>query len=116
MQQLVRSIEKEFPELKWEQLEPDDITRMLFHLTGTVYTFAVASDARWGEGGEIKNMIGKNHEGFFQLMPHTLDDGFFDWYCEKREEYQFFETKENAALHFIYYWMKWDKLGRPKPF
>jgi hypothetical protein len=53
------------------------------------------------------------HGTFWQLMPVNSDDGFFDWYCWVRENYQFFKTKEICALYFIKYWTYWVRQGKP---
>ena len=104
-------------ELLKQELSEKDMMVLLFNLTGHLYTFAVGSDLRWGNSDEIVNSSPeRNPEGFYQLMPKTIDDGFFDWYCYNREDYQFFETQENCVLHFIFYWSKWEKLDKPKPF
>lgn len=103
-------------ELANKKLNDHEITALLFNLTDCIYTFASSSDMRWGKDGKVKHMDKSHPDGFYQLMPDSLDDGFFDWYCYNREDQQFFETKENATLHFIYYWMKWNNAGKPKPF
>lgn len=88
---------------------------LLFNITGQLYSFAVGSAMRWVRNAKVQHS--PDHEdGYFQLMPDTHDDGFFDWYCANRENEQFFEKKEHAALHFIYYWMEWEKLGKPQAF
>ncbi len=77
----------------------DDYTNYLLDITGYEYLFAVASVRMWGN---------KEERGtFYQLMPDSLDDGFFDWYCDKCPYYQFFKLKTEATLRFIKYWLEW---------
>lgn len=49
---------------------------------------------------------------FYQLMPNTIDDGFFDWYCYVQPNNQFFRTKEMCILYFIKYWTEWSRKGK----
>lgn len=99
-----------FQDLPNEKLSDKELIAILFNLTGQVYTFATASDMRWGANGEVLDNGKPGYEkGFYQLMPASLDDGFFDWYCLKREEYQFFKTREGCTLHFINYWFQWKR-------
>lgn len=101
---------EQFPDLVNHDLTEDDITRILHTVTGYIYTFATASVMRWGKKGRIEEMDTTTFpDGFWQLMPDTIDDGFFDWYCEHRVDQQFFASPQTAALHFIYYWMQWDR-------
>lgn len=105
-----------FGDINSHHLTEKDITNLLYRQTGCIYTFATSSELRWGKDGEIMRINEKNPNGFFQLMPHAMDDGFFDWYCNHREHFQFFISKESATLHFIHYWLKWKSTGKPKPF
>ena len=90
-----------------QKLSDMELIALLTNLTGYIYTFANGAHQRWGENGKIKKAGENNPDGFFQLMPHTKDDGFFDWYSDNRSEYQFFKSKNKAVLHFIFYWTKW---------
>lgn len=95
-------------ELTKHDLSERDITRILHSLTGQVYTFATASGMRWGKDGKVERMGEDFPNGFYELMPHATNDGFFDWYCDRRMEHQIFVSQEIAALHFIYYWLEWS--------
>lgn len=79
-------------------------------ITGHAYSFAITSARMWGKSDVEHTNIAE--EPFYQLMPHHLDDGFFDWYCYVREYYQFFKTKEMCIIHFVFYWDLWNKNGR----
>lgn len=92
-----------FIDLPNQQLNDREITVILYNLTGCFYSFAAATDMKWGENGEEKT---SNLE-FYQLMPDSEDGGFFDWYCDVRTYHQFFDRKEDAVLHFINYWFQW---------
>jgi hypothetical protein len=82
-----------------------DVTIYLLEITGFPYSFAQASSRKWGsEEAEIE------HGDFYQLMPDSLDDGFFDWYCETSPYMQFYTTWEECTLIFVYQWMKWREL------
>jgi hypothetical protein len=71
---------------------------------------------RWGKVDKFESMGDVFPDAFYQLMPDTMDDGFFDWYCHHRDDQQFFASSETCALHFIYYWMQWNKMGKPEAF
>lgn len=114
MSQIIHKIVDE--QIATETIAEKQISAILYNVTGQLYTFAVASMMRWGAGGKISHINDRNPNGFYQIMPHKTDDEFFNWYCWKREDYQFFQTKEAAALHFIYYWTQWSGLGKPKLF
>ncbi len=101
----------------------------LREVTGHNYVFAVASSQAWGllptieeEEEETEQYEEKQprpnvrNVTCYQLMPDTVDDGFFDWYCYERDYYQFFQSREMCAAYFLKFWIIWDKLGRPKPF
>lgn len=107
----------------------DDVRNFLKEVTGFDYSFAVTSSRVWGR--RVKK-FGKNEdeileyeaiaaedvqEGtFYQLMPDGLDNGFFNWYCYEREDYQLFKSKEMCVAYFLKFWMIWNALGHPKPF
>ena len=99
-----------FPE---EQLTEKEYSFLLFTLTDQYYTFANCASAYWGKEGESKPERWGS-EAYYQLMPKTTDDGFFDWYIEVRQYYQFFETRHDCVLQFIFYWNTWVKSGKPK--
>ena len=105
-----------FKELNSHDLSEENITMILYNLTGYVYTFAVSTSMRWGKYGNVEEMGDIFPDGFVQLMPRAQDDGFFDWYCYHREDQQFFVSRETCALHFIHYWMRWVSIGKPSPF
>jgi hypothetical protein len=74
----------------------------LQQITRVNYTFAMASQRKWGANGPIE------YGQFYQIMPDGIDTGFFDWYCIDRPYYQFFTSMEAAVLHFVYYWHVWS--------
>lgn len=84
-----------------ESLPDIQIEKLLKSITGFSYSFATVSTRKWGHEDAVKE---NSEAGFFQLMPDGLDDGFFDWYCLARQYHQFFITKENAVVNFLYYW------------
>jgi hypothetical protein len=79
------------------QLTDFDLSQIVYRVTGQFYGFAVAS-------GYFMEM---QAEEVYQLMPHTVDNGFFDWYCLERVDHQFFETKQECTLQFLKYWYIW---------
>ncbi|CAN5721498.1 hypothetical protein BH10BAC2_BH10BAC2_17890 [soil metagenome] len=82
----------------------DDFTNYLFDITGLDYSFAVSSDRMWGN---------KKEKGtFYQLMPDSIDNGFFDWYCDRCPYHQFFKLKTEAVLRFMKYWWEWGNLKK----
>lgn len=85
----------------WFQRQ-EDYTIYLLEITGHQYSFAIASNRKWGsENAEVE-------EGtFYQLMRDREDDGFFDWYCAARPYEQFFHTELEAMLLFVHNWMRW---------
>jgi hypothetical protein len=104
----------------------DDVRQFVGEVTKHQYSFAVASSRIWGQ--RIKR-FGKNedeilqyeeidsekdvqHGTFYQLMPDGIDDGFFDWYCEKRQDYQFFISKEMCVAYFLKFWILWKNIGK----
>jgi hypothetical protein len=107
---------KRYYELENQTLTEGDLERILQDITGYIYVFATASCMRWTERGEIKYTDTEHPEGFFQLMPDTNDEGFFNWYCSVRPEHQFHPTRQGATLHFLYYHHQWKKMDSPKSF
>jgi hypothetical protein len=87
--------------------EPETVRSYLHFLTSHFYSFAIISNRRWGKKNKVE------HGTFWQLMSDGEDDGFFDWYCYVREDYQFFKTKEICILYFIKYWTEWNRRGKP---
>ena len=89
-----------------ESVAESAISEMLHRITGHRYSFAIASNRCWdnADNAEADNAI-----GFFQLMPDDGDDGFFDTYCDERPWHQFFRSKEDCVLNFLYYWSKWKR-------
>lgn len=108
------SLRQPLTELPNQKLSDMELIALLASLTGYIYTFANTSHQRWGPNGKVKKAGDDNPDGFFQLMPHKADDGFFEWYCDNRTEYQMFKSKNKAVLHFIFYWTKWKNAGKPK--
>jgi len=106
----------QYPDLLKHDLDQKELSLILHAVTGHLYTFAVSSDMRWGKDGRVESMGEDFPNGFYQLMPHKMDDGFFDWYCYRRDEQQFFASPQTATLHFIYYWTIWQGQGKPKAF
>jgi len=99
-----------FPDLKDQKLSTKEYVLLLANLTGYQYTFASAANLRWGKDGKVKTA--EEGKSFTQIMPETSDDGFFDWYCDRREDYQFFKSKSRATLQFIYYWTEWKNTAK----
>ena len=96
--------------VNYENFENENnATKYLFEITGNLYCFAAASDRKWGKAKRTEHM---KENPFYQIMPFKKDDGFFNWYCSKREYFQFFKSKEMCVLYFILYWMKWKKLSK----
>lgn len=52
-------------------------------------------------------------ETAYQVM--TSDD-FFDWYCYRRPNNQFFEKPMMAVQEYLKYKFIWIELGSPNPF
>ncbi|WP_461054173.1 hypothetical protein [Spirosoma arcticum] len=71
-------------------------------ITGHKYVIATGSGRKWGsEDSRVE------HGTFYQIMPDSDDDGFFDWYCEHRMHNQFFKSIDTAVLHFVFYHHIW---------
>lgn len=87
-----------------------DAKEYLYFITGQSYCFAQTSERMWGNSKETEHA---KSEPFYQIMPVSLDDGFFGWYCYVRENCQNFRTKEMCVLHFIKYWTEWTRKGKP---
>ncbi len=84
--------------------EIDDSKQVMLCLgiiTGHKYIVATASSRMWGKKSKVVQGI------FYQIMPDTMDDGFFDWYCDMRSHHQFFKTVEVAVIHFTVFWHIW---------
>lgn len=81
----------------------------LYQLTGYRYEYAVSSFRQWNDD-EVEEGV------FYQIMDNEEDEGFFDWYCSKRPNNQFFLFKETCLLHFVYYWNMWKSEGKPRAF
>lgn len=80
----------------------DDYSIYLKELTGFNYDFAISSHRKLSENSPVET------GEFYQLMPTTKDDGFFDWYCDNRMYHQFFASQWAATLQFIKYWFQWQ--------
>jgi hypothetical protein len=106
-----------FPELTRHDLDEKELALILFRITGQAYVFAQSSTMRWGENGKVEHQDATIFpEGFCQIMPLKHESEFDYWYGYVRSEYQFFVSPQTATLQLIYYWMKWNELGKPKPF
>lgn len=91
----------------------EDVTTFLKDVTGNNYELAVSTVRAWGHLENREYVDPKSGQLFYQIMPETLDDGFFSWYCFVRMSYQFFKSKEMAVAYFLRYWIIWDKKGKP---
>lgn len=94
--------------MEGEDLTEEQIVRLLTDYTQQEnIEFAVSLDRKFGtEYAKIEN------GEFYQVMS---DGAFFDWYCDARENQQFFSTMDQAALAYLKYFKKWSDLGRPYP-
>jgi hypothetical protein len=98
--------------MNFENFENNQNAIQYIHFfTNQFYSFAVASERVWSEIENVEHMA--TGLPFYQLMPDTIDDGFFDWYCYVRPNNQFFKTKEMCVLYFIKYWTEWSRNGKP---
>lgn len=88
----------------------------------------------------INEITGEEREFYLQLLqkilPHQIDpsiaigdfsdslhsyqvmtcDDFFDWYCFKYPDGQFFPTAKEAFENYMSYRFQWLEKGKPKPF
>jgi hypothetical protein len=92
--------------MKTESLPEIQIIILLRTITKNEYSFSSSSVRIWGHDLAEKETP---DTGFYQLMPDSIDDGFFDWYCDVHPYHQFFETKDAALINFIYYWFQWKE-------
>jgi hypothetical protein len=91
--------------------DPKNVRQYLHFFTNHFYSFAVASSRVWTD---LENVEYTDYDQpFYQLMPDTIDDGYFYWYCHIRPNNQFLKTKEMCILYFIKYWMEWIRQGKP---
>jgi hypothetical protein len=98
--------------MEYEDFNNDqDAIDYLHFATGNRYVFAVSNSRIWSDR---KRSQPATENPFYQIMPVTEDDGFFDWYCSSRPDNQFFLTKEMCVLYFIRYWLQWCRTGKPK--
>lgn len=88
-----------------------NVRQYLQFFTNNLYSFAIASERVWTDTDNVEHMVAEKH--FYQLMPDTIDNGFFEWYCYVRPNNQFFKTKEMCILYFIRYWTEWTTKGKP---
>src|SRR5688572_18615185 len=95
-----------------EEISEKDLLIHLKKVTGCDYIFAQTSERKMGPHGEVEKPKGAGR--FIQLMPKTQDKGFFDWYCNEREWFQFFTTMEKATLFFLIYYKKWEEMNNAK--
>ena len=110
-----------------EVMDDAQVMPYLAYITGYKYCVAVGTGRIWGDenakrhaqtleqehyntNGEDEDSVALTESGsFYQIMPETDDDGFFDWYCDNRPNNQFFKTTEMAVLHFVFWWNVWQK-------
>ena len=98
--------------MDFENFDKEQNLRQYLHFfTNHSYSFAVAAERVWTDSENVEQMV--DDKPFYQLMPDTIDDGFFDWYCYVRPNNQFFKTKEMGILYFIKYWTEWSRKGKP---
>lgn len=93
-------------ELKNEYLNEVEAQKYLMIMTGYHYVFAQGAHRNWGKGDHIPL---ESKAPYYQIMPHTFDDGFFKWYVIKRSGFQFFENRETCIIHFLFYRQIWLK-------
>jgi hypothetical protein len=99
--------------MNFENFDIENNTKeYLYFFTGQKYCFAESSSRVWTNSEIVEQM--ECNKPFYQLMPETLDDGFFDWYCFNRPDNQFFKTREMCVLYFIKYWTDWVRIGKPE--
>ena len=79
----------------------EDFNNYLYVITGFSYSFSVTSSRKWDND--------EQYGVFYQVKPQQQDDGFFDWYCYKIPDKQFFRTKTEAVLRFIMQWLQWHR-------
>ncbi len=109
-----------------------EVGRFLHEITKYPYSFVVATKNIWGfksqpeneelvdenlvdePDGELVNPVPEAGT-FYQLIPDTVDDGFFNWYSQERSGYQFHNTREMAVVYFLKYWIIWNSKGKPGP-
>lgn len=89
--------------LENELLSRREAKMYLTSFTGFDYDFAMGSCRKWGSG----DVVTEDNTSYFQIMPNTVDDGFFEWYVKKRPYRQFFESYETCIIHFLYYRKIW---------
>jgi hypothetical protein len=91
-------------------LKPEDVPEFLMcdyllKETGSHYCFASSTTRSINNANNIEQ---KNDGTFFyQIMPDSIDNGFFDWYILEKKHNQFFETKEEAFIQFMKFWNAW---------
>lgn len=94
--------------LETEYLEEKEARTYLKALTGCDYVFAQGAHRKWG-GDEMEVTQNADGKPYFQIMPYSFDDGFFDWYVVERKHRQFFESRETCIIHFLYFREIWRK-------
>lgn len=70
-----------------EKFTEQDLEILILNKVGSRYVFASA--------------LGNDNTVEFQLMPDSLDDGFFNWYTGNYKDNQFYKTKYECSFHFI---------------
>jgi len=91
-------------ELQSEYLTEKEARNYLKLMTGCNYVFAQGAHRKWGKSKDAEL---ESKSPYFQIMPDTLDDGFFDWYVSERSGFQFFEIRETCIVHFLHYRNIW---------
>lgn len=94
-------------ELKNEYLNEKEARAYLKQFTGCDYVFAQGAHRKWGKSNDVEL---ESNAPYFQIMPDTFDDGFFDWYVSERSGRQFFELRETCIIHFLNYRKIWLEL------
>ncbi|TYP73662.1 hypothetical protein [Aquimarina intermedia] len=91
-------------ELENEYLNEKEARIFLKQFTGHNYVFAQGAHRKWGKSEHTPL---EEKTPYFQIMPDTVDDGFFNWYVIERSGKQFFELRETCIIHFLNYRIIW---------
>lgn len=93
--------------LENEYLDEKEARKYLKLFTGCDYVFAQGAHRKWGKSDKVQL---ESKSPYYQIMPDTFDDGFFDWYVSERSGRQFFELRETCIIHFLNYRKIWLSL------
>jgi len=81
--------------------ENEFLRKFLYQQTGELCCIAVAD---FGEGA------------CYQVMTeHGDTDIFWNWYCDNYPDTQFYKTRYECVVKFLFYYKEWQKAGKPKP-